>query len=92
MLELLGGIGKAHHPVRLNHSIRSDLVWWDVFLESLNGVSFLRPAERRTPDHHLFLDAAGSFRCGGCGMEIGSNTDGPRHLARRKSISSNSYQ
>ena len=65
MFELLGGIGKAHHPVRLNHSFRSDLVWWDAFLESWNGVSFLLPTERRTPDQHLFTDAAGSCGCGG---------------------------
>ena len=65
MFELLRGIGKAHHQVRLNHSFRSDLVWWDAFLESWNGVSFLQPAECGTPDQHLFTDAAGSFGCGG---------------------------
>lgn len=63
MFELLGGIRKAHHQVRLNLSFRSDLVWWDTFLESWNGVSVLR--RQRSPDQHLFTDAAGSFGCGG---------------------------
>ena len=64
MLELLRGIGKAHHQVCLNYSFRSNLVWWDAFLESWNGVSFLQPTEHGTPDQHLFTNAAGSFGCG----------------------------
>ena len=40
MFELLGGIGKVDHRDRLNHSFRSDLVWWDAFLKAWNGVSF----------------------------------------------------
>ena len=65
MFELLGGIGKAHHPVQLNHSFRSDRVWWDTFLESWNGIAFLQLSELKTPDQHLFTDAAGSFGYGG---------------------------
>ena len=30
MFELLAGVHKDHHHIRLNTSFRSDLVWWDI--------------------------------------------------------------
>ena len=64
MFELLAGIRKAHHPIRLNNAFKSDLMWWDSFLEAWNGVSLLQSVLHRAPDHHLYTDAAGSFGCG----------------------------
>ena len=65
MFELLAGMHKDHHHIRLNTSFRSDLVWWDTFLEAWNGKSFLRrPFDDAVGDVSLFSDASGSFGCG----------------------------
>ena len=44
IFELLGGVHHDHHHVKLNGGKRSDLAWWDLFLESRNGVSMLHPS------------------------------------------------
>jgi len=64
VFQLLKGTQHAHHHIRLNRSFRSDLAWWDLFLESWNGVSLLRPAKLAVPHHHLYSDASGGFGCG----------------------------
>ena len=65
MFELLAGVHKDHHHIRLNTSFRSDLVWWDTFLEAWNGKSILRrPFDDAVEDVSLFSDASGSFGCG----------------------------
>ena len=56
MFELLKGIAKKQHFIRLNCSFRSDLAWWHLFLESWNGVAMLESREWY-PDVHLFSDA-----------------------------------
>ena len=43
VFELLKGAHHAHHHIRLNRAMRSDLAWWSRFLDSWNGVSLLRP-------------------------------------------------
>ena len=45
-------------------AIRSDLMWWDLFLDSWNGVSLLHPARLVHPVHEIYTDASGSFGCG----------------------------
>lgn len=64
MFELLSNTLKPYHHIRLNESFRSDLIWWDTFLESWNGVSILRDCRARSPDQEVFTDASGSFGCG----------------------------
>ena len=65
MFELLAGVHKDYHHIRLNTSFRSDLVWWDTFLEAWNGKSILRrPFDDAVGDVTLFSDASGSFGCG----------------------------
>ena len=44
--------------------MRSDLAWWELFLETWNGVSLLRPNRLSTPDYEVFTDASGLFGCG----------------------------
>ena len=63
MFELLKGIAKKQHSIRLNCSFRSDLAWWHLFLESWNGVAMMESQEWY-PDVHLFSDTSGSFGCG----------------------------
>lgn len=63
MFELLKGTTKKQHFIRLNRSFRSDLAWWQLFLESWNGVAMMGPHDWH-PQVHLFSDASGSFGCG----------------------------
>ena len=70
MIDLLHAV---HHPpnskipIRLNKGFRSDLAWWNAFVQAWNGVSFLPPpAHLQQVD--LYSDASGSWGCGAhCG-------------------------
>jgi len=39
VFELLRGTQCNHHHIRLNKGMRSDLAWWDTFLDSWNDVA-----------------------------------------------------
>ena len=65
MFELLKGTAPKHqHFIRLNKEFRSDLTWWQVFLEAWNGVSMLTEQTHDPPDVDLYTDAAGACGCG----------------------------
>ena len=49
------------HHIRLNASVRADLIWWDALLCDWNGVPFFPPL---VPSVHVYSDASGSFGCG----------------------------
>ena len=54
---------RAHVPIRLNVWFRSDLAWWQEFITSWNGISFLPPAHS-CPTLEMASDASGSWGCG----------------------------
>ena len=60
----LKGTHQAHHHIRINRALRSDLAWWEIFLESWNGVSMLWSVRTARADHHFYSDASGAFGCG----------------------------
>ena len=64
LFELLATTAKVHHHISLRGGARSDIPWWDTFLELWNGVSIIPPSNRDLPTHHVFTDAAGKFSCG----------------------------
>ena len=64
VFETLRGVHCNHHHIRLNCAMRSDLAWWETFLESWNGISILRPLKIVKPDHEVYTDASGGFGCG----------------------------
>ena len=64
MLELLRGGKRKQQFLRLNSGFRSDLQWWNQFLEIWNGVSMLANTPRGGSDIDLYTDASGSFGCG----------------------------
>ena len=70
VFELLKGCKKRQTFVRLNAAIRSDLMWWHLFLDSWNGVGMMdNPADDPT-GIHLHTDASGHFGCGAwCGSQ-----------------------
>ena len=52
-----------HFYTRLNKEFRSDLCWWDIFLESCNGLSLLQCTTTQTIETHNFsvqIDASDS--------------------------------
>ena len=58
---------EMHFYTRLNKEFRSDLCWWDIFLESWNGISLLQCTTTLTPTAHelsIQTDASSSWGCG----------------------------
>ena len=64
MFDRLTVIAKPNHHVRLNAGFRSDLAWWQMFLEDWNGVSMLSSLGVREPDEAVTSDASGHWGCG----------------------------
>ena len=64
VFETITYVKRPHHRVRLNMGMRSDLAWWNAFLEQWNGVSMLWDVQKASPDHRVFSDASGSWGCG----------------------------
>lgn len=62
LIELLAAFKQGDHWVRLNVSTRSDIVWWQTFMEEWNGISLM---PHTTPlSTVLETDASGSWGCG----------------------------
>jgi len=59
LFALLSGVRRAHHHIRLNQAIRSDLLWWATFISSWNGISFVHPDMLGQPLNHIWTDASG---------------------------------
>ena len=64
MYELLSGIRQDYHHVRINTSCRSDILWWDTFVEHWNGTSIIQPLSREQNAIHFWTDASGLMGCG----------------------------
>lgn len=63
IFELLGTATKMHHHIRLNLAIRSDLLWWNTFLVTWNGVAMVSKSNAE-PWATIFTDASGRMGCG----------------------------
>ena len=62
VIELLSMFQNRDHWIRLNSTFRSDLLWWNCFMEGWNGVSMIpRTLPLTTP---MVSDASGSWGCG----------------------------
>ena len=64
MIDLSTVVVELHHHIRLNKGFRSDLRWWDLFLEGWNGVSMFASLARSSTVTVLTSDASGSWGCG----------------------------
>ncbi len=64
MFEALSLTNKRHHHIRLNKAFRSDLLWWDTFLTSWNGVAMIEGGRLCGPTVHIYTDASGEIGCG----------------------------
>ena len=63
LIQVMSAAKRRDHFVRLGSDVRSDLAWWDKFLESWNGVGILPTAE--TQRLTLYTDASGKWGCAG---------------------------
>jgi len=54
---------KMHFITRLNTSFRSDLLWWNIFLQAWNGFSILRYPAVSHSDVWVQTDASGAWGC-----------------------------
>ena len=64
MYELLSGIKHDYHHVRISASCRSDILWWDTFLELWNETSIIHPLSLEKTARHFWTDASGLIGCG----------------------------
>ena len=64
LIELSTKAKELHHHLRLNVSIRSDLMWWTYFLENWNGVGLMSSLAKRPAEVTVTSDASGSWGCG----------------------------
>ena len=64
MIDLSSAVRELDHWVRLNQGFRSDLRWWELFLEDWNGVSMCDGVIYRTPGATVTSDASGRWGCG----------------------------
>ena len=64
MIDLASTGHQLEHLIRLNVSFRSDLMWWNLFLDTWNRVSCLQSHFNAPPDHVLYSDASGKWGCG----------------------------
>ena len=64
-IELSSTVSKLHHHIHLNVEAREDIIWWNRFLPSWNGVSvFLDPNWKDAEAINLFTDASGTLGYG----------------------------
>ena len=59
LFSLMARVAMGHHFVHLDAMARADLAWWDCFLQSWHGASFIIP--NGSLSVHVHTDASGSF-------------------------------
>lgn len=64
VFELLKGVSKKHHHIRLNAAIRSDIIWWHTFLATWNGKAMIQNVAVYGGGVEVFTDASSSIGCG----------------------------
>ena len=64
MIDLAHSKQELSHWIYLNEEFRSDLQWWDLFLDRWNGRSCLATHISATPEVVLVSDASGTWGCG----------------------------
>ena len=64
MIDLSSSVMGYDHWVRLNCGFRSDLRWWELFLEQWNGVALCKSLITRIGRASITSDASGRWGCG----------------------------
>ena len=64
LYQKLAETAQPYHHIHFNLPVRSDLMWWALFIQSWNGMSMLLKYRPQRSDHEIWTDASGSFGCG----------------------------
>ena len=64
MIDLSSVVSELHHRICLNGAFRSDLQWWDTFMEGWNGLSLFGSIIPGPPVAVVTSDASGHWGCG----------------------------
>ncbi len=70
------------HFVHLNKDFRSNLHWWQCFLESWNGASFFALVDCQIPSVSIQMDASGNWGCGASFAELWFQWQWPQRWAK----------
>ena len=63
LIQVMSSVKGRDHFVRLGVDVRSDLMWWQLFLETWNGIGILLNSEMGHIE--MFTDASGKWGCAG---------------------------
>jgi hypothetical protein len=65
MLDVAHGVKDLNHYVKLKSDFKSDLAWWEYFLEQWNGLSMMESLHHnQAPFAVWHTDASGAWGCG----------------------------
>ena len=65
MLDVAHSVNDLNHYVKLKSDFKSDLAWWECFLEHWNGLSMMESLHhKQAPSAVWHTDASGSWGCG----------------------------
>ena len=64
LYQKLAETAKPYHHIHFNVPVRSDLMWWTLFIRLWNGVSMLLEYRPQRSNHEIWTDTSGSFGCG----------------------------
>ena len=65
MLDVAHSVKDLNHHVQLKSDFKSDLAWWECFLEHWNGLSMMESLHhRQAPSSVWHTDASGAWGCG----------------------------
>lgn len=64
LCDAMAGLFSPHHRIRVNASMREDMVMWQQFLDDFNGTSFWRDSQLLRADFQVHSDAAGGHGFG----------------------------
>ena len=67
MIDVAHRVKHLNHWVHLNHEFKSDLAWWQTFVDTWDGLGMMKSvAANWTPRFTFSTDASGSWGCGAC--------------------------
>ena len=71
LFNLNKAVSHPDHHVRLSTGATSDLAWWQLCLESWNGILLMSAAHKRVPEVTFTSDASGTWVVVDIGMKNG---------------------
>ena len=90
LIQVMSSVKGRDHFVRLGVDVRSDLMWWQLFLETWNGIGILPNSEMGHID--LFTDVSGKWDVQEYGIQCGSNGNGVKRPESGTLVQRSSFQ